>query len=97
MEDMDELIAGLHDRGMKMVLDLVVNHTSSEHWWFQESKKSREGKYSDFYMWRDGKVGKNGERLPPNNWGSVFGGSAWEWVEERQQCEWRQCCSGPCN
>jgi glycosidase len=87
MEDMDELIAGLHNRGMRMVLDLVVNHTSSEHKWFQESRKSREGKYANFYMWHDGKVGEDGERLPPNNWGSVFGGSAWEWVEERQQCK----------
>ncbi|ETN38739.1 uncharacterized protein HMPREF1541_06777 [Cyphellophora europaea CBS 101466] len=85
MDDMDELIAGVHNRGMRIVLDLVVNHTSSEHWWFQESKKSRKGKYADFYMWRDAKIGKDGTREPPNNWGSVFGGSAWEWGEEREQ------------
>lgn len=87
MDDMDALVAGLHARGMKIILDLVVNHTSSEHRWFRESRKGREGKYADFYMWRDGKVGEDGEMRPPNNWGSVFGGSAWEWVEERQQCE----------
>ena len=87
MDDMEELIAGLHFRGMKIILDLVVNHTSSEHWWFKESCKSQQGKYADFYMWRDAKVGRHGQREPPSNWGSVFGGSAWEWVEERQQCE----------
>jgi oligo-1,6-glucosidase len=87
MEDMQALIDGLHERGMKIILDLVVNHTSEAHQWFQESRKGREGKFADFYMWRDAKEGQDGERLPPNNWGSVFGGSAWEWVEERQQCE----------
>ncbi|KEF55774.1 uncharacterized protein A1O9_08525 [Exophiala aquamarina CBS 119918] len=85
MDDMEELIAGLHIRGMKIIMDLVINHTSSEHWWFKESYKSRQGKYADFYMWKDAKVGQDGRREPPSNWGSVFGGSAWEWVEERQQ------------
>jgi glycosidase len=87
MEDMQALIDGLHERGMKIILDLVVNHTSEAHRWFQESRKGKEGEFADFYMWKDPKKGKDGERLPPNNWGSVFGGSAWEWVEERQQCE----------
>lgn len=89
MDDMEELIAGLHDRGMKIILDLVINHTSCEHMWFKESCKSRRGKYADFYIWRDAKIGQDGQREPPNNWGSVFGGSAWEWVEERQQCEFQ--------
>jgi glycosidase len=87
MADMDYLISGLHDRGMRLLLDLVVNHTSSEHKWFKESKQSRRGKYADYYMWHDGKKGKDGNRAPPNNWGCAFGGSAWEWAEERGQCE----------
>lgn len=85
MKDMDNLIKGLHDRDMKIILDLVVNHTSEEHHWFKESRKSKHGKYADWYIWRDAKVDKHGERQPPNNWGSVFTGSAWKWAEERQQ------------
>lgn len=78
MADMDALIAGLHDRDMKLMMDIVVNHTSDEHAWFSESKKSAENPYADYYIWREGKNGG-----PPNNWGSFFGGSAWEYVESR--------------
>lgn len=75
MEDFDELLAETHKRGMKIVMDLVVNHTSDEHRWFQESKKSIENPYRDYYIWRKGKSDKQ----PPNNWGSCFSGSAWQY------------------
>lgn len=84
LADMEALIKGVHDRGMRLLLDLVVNHTSAEHAWFQESAKGRDNEYSDYYIWRDAKV-VNGKRQPPNNWSSVFGGSAWEYVESRDQ------------
>ena len=82
---MDALICGLHDRGMRIILDLVVNHTSDQHHWFQESRKSRKGKYADWYIWKDPKIDENGMKQPPNNWGANFGGSTWEWVAEREQ------------
>ncbi len=73
MEDFDKMIEGIHERGMRLVMDLVVNHTSDEHPWFLESRKSKNNEYRDYYMWRDGKDGKE-----PNNWGSYFSGSAWQ-------------------
>jgi alpha-glucosidase len=84
--DFDRLVAACHGRGIKVVLDLVMNHTSDEHAWFLASKASREGPYADFYLWRD-PSGWDGEGrpLPPNNWVSFFGGPGWEWVPERQQ------------
>jgi oligo-1,6-glucosidase len=86
MVDMESLIDGLHLRGMRLILDLVVNHTSDQHKWFQESKKGRDRKneYADWYIWRDPKI-IDGKKMPPNNWGAFFGGSAWEYVEERDQ------------
>lgn len=84
MEDMDNLIKGLHSRGIRILLDLVINHTSSQHAWFKESRKSRDNAYSDYYIWRDPRY-INGERCPPTNWGAMFGGSAWEYVKERDQ------------
>lgn len=66
-----------HKRGLKVLMDLVVNHTSDEHYWFKESKKSVDNPYHDYYFWRKGK-GKNGKR-PPNNWLSTFEGGAWEY------------------
>lgn len=77
MEDFDELLAAAHERGLKIVMDLVVNHTSDEHKWFVESRKSTDNEYRDYYIWREGKDGQN----PPNNWGSCFGGSAWQYDE----------------
>ncbi|MBE3554695.1 MAG: alpha-glucosidase [Thermicanus sp.] len=77
MDDFDELLKGVHKRGMKLIMDLVVNHTSDEHPWFQNSRDSKENPYRDFYIWRAGKGGKE-----PNNWESVFGGSAWEFDEK---------------
>ncbi|KAJ9657439.1 hypothetical protein H2198_004314 [Neophaeococcomyces mojaviensis] len=84
MDDMDELIKQTHARGMRLILDLVINHTSDQHKWFQESKQSRTNPKAEWYIWRDARM-VNGERHPPNNWRAIFGGSAWEWVEERQQ------------
>lgn len=80
MEDFDEMLSQAHSRGLKIVMDLVVNHTSDEHRWFVESRKSEENPYHDYYIWREGKDGNQ----PPNNWGSCFGGSAWQYDESRQ-------------
>ena len=80
-EDMDELIGKAHEHGIKIILDLVVNHTSDEHAWFVESRKSKDSKYSDYYIWKDPKA----DGSEPNNWGSSFCGSAWEYDEERGQ------------
>ena len=74
MEDFDRMLEEIHRRGMKLVMDLVVNHTSDEHAWFVESRKSKDNPYRDYYIWREGKDGKE-----PNNWGSCFSGSAWEY------------------
>ncbi|MCZ8069068.1 MAG: alpha-glucosidase [Bacteroidota bacterium] len=80
MADFDELLAKLHDRGIKLIMDLVLNHSSDEHPWFEQSKKSKDNPYRDYYFWRDGKNGG-----PPNNWPSFFGGSAWEKDEATNQ------------
>ena len=79
IEDVETLIAELGKRGIKLLMDLVVNHTSNEHPWFLESKSSTSSNNSkrDWYIWKKGKVGPDGERLPPNNWESLFKGSAW--------------------
>ncbi|MCP1102073.1 oligo-1,6-glucosidase [Aequitasia blattaphilus] len=77
MEDYEELIAKAHERGLKILMDLVVNHTSDEHPWFIESRKSKENPYRDYYIWKYPKDGKE-----PNNWGATFGGSAWEYDNE---------------
>lgn len=75
MEDFDEMLAAAHERGIRIVMDLVVNHTSDEHAWFIESRKSKDNDYRNYYIWRDGKDAQS----PPNNWGSCFGGSAWQY------------------
>ena len=77
MADFDALLAAAHERGIKIVMDLVVNHTSDEHRWFVESRKSSYNEYRDYYIWKKGKDGGT----PPNNWGSCFGGSAWQYDE----------------
>lgn len=84
LADMEELIKQCHDRGMKLLLDLVVNHTSDQHKWFLESRKSKDNEYSDWYIWKDPKY-VDGVRHPPNNWRAIFGGPAWEYVPERDQ------------
>lgn len=87
IEDLDQLIAAVHANGMKLILDLVVNHTSDEHPWFQESRRAREGVKANWYIWRDPRPGTVGGETgaEPNNWGGSFSGSAWEWVPERGQ------------
>ena len=74
MEDFENLLEEVHNRGMKLIMDMVVNHTSTEHKWFKEALKGEENPYHNFYIW------KNGKELP-NNWASKFGGSAWQYVE----------------
>lgn len=74
MADWEELLGQMHDRGIRLLMDLVANHTSDEHPWFVESRKSRDNPYRDYYIWRPGKNGQE-----PNNWASCFGGSAWEY------------------
>ena len=76
MSDFEELLEEVHARGMKLIMDLVVNHSSDEHEWFVEAKKSKDNKYRDYYHWKKGVDGG-----PPNNWPSFFGGSAWEYDE----------------
>lgn len=76
MEDMRQLIDALHNRDMKLILDLVPNHTSNQHKWFQESRRSKDNPYSDYYYWYD---------TPPNDWQSMFGGSAYSFDEVRGQ------------
>ena len=80
METFKKVLNGCHERGMKVFMDLVVNHTSTEHHWFKEACKSVDNPYHDYYIWRKGK-GKNGKK-PPNNWLSTFEGGAWEYVPE---------------
>ena len=77
MEDFKAILDGAHERGLKVIMDLVVNHTSDQHKWFQESLKGEDNPYHDYYIWRKGK-GKN----PPNNWKSTFPGPAWEYNEK---------------
>lgn len=77
MADWEQLLEGIHGRGMKLMMDLVVNHSSDEHAWFMESRSSKDSPYRDYYMWRP--ANENGEE--PNNWVSFFGGSAWQYDE----------------
>ena len=74
MEDFEQLVEELHKQDIKLVMDLVVNHSSDEHAWFIESRKSKDNPYRDYYIWRDGKEGKE-----PNNWSSFFTPSAWSY------------------
>jgi oligo-1,6-glucosidase len=87
LADLDALLSAVHDRGMKLILDLVVNHTSSQHPWFLESRRGRDTGKADWYIWRDARPGTvpGQPGSEPNNWGSVFSGSAWTWAPERGQ------------
>ncbi len=80
MEDFDNLLKEAHEKGIRIVMDLVVNHTSDEHAWFVESRKSRENPYHDYYIWKDGSPDQ-----APNNWGSAFSGSAWKYDKDLGQ------------
>jgi len=81
MKDMDQLIDEVHKRGLKLVLDLVVNHTSDQHAWFKESRSSKTNPKRDWYIWKKPKYDADGNRQPPNNWVSYFSGPAWEYDE----------------
>lgn len=85
LDDFDRLIAEAHRRGIRIILDLVMNHTSSAHRWFEESRRDRSGPFGDWYLWRDGVPNRFGRLAKPNNWASFFGGSAWTWDETRGQ------------
>ena len=85
MADIEELIGKAREHGIYIVMDLVLNHSSDEHKWFIEAKKSRENPYHDYYVWRDGKEG-----VLPNDMKAAFGGSAWEWVPEVEQYYFHQ-------
>ncbi|CAZ84064.1 unnamed protein product [Tuber melanosporum] len=81
LEDVETLVKEARKRSIKIVMDLVVNHSSDEHGWFKESRKSKTNPKRDYYIWRQPKFDAKGKRLPPNNWVSVFGGSAWTYDE----------------
>ena len=80
MDDFNELLSEIHKRNMKIIIDLVINHTSDEHPWFIESRSSKENPKRDWYIWRKGKDNKE-----PNNWESIFKGSAWEYDENSKE------------
>ncbi|MDH2336794.1 alpha-glucosidase [Clostridium perfringens] len=80
MDDFNELLSEVHNRGMKLIIDLVINHTSHEHPWFIESRSSRDNPKRDWYIWREGKGDEE-----PNNWESIFKGSAWEFCENSEE------------
>ena len=81
LELFKQVLSGAHDRGLRVFMDLVVNHSSDEHPWFLESKKGKDNPYHDYYFWRPGRTVR-GKRRPPNNWTSLFEGGAWEYDEE---------------
>lgn len=76
----DRLLAAMHERGLKLIMDLVVNHSSDEHFWFEEAKQSKDNPYHDYYIWRG-----NDPTQQPNNWQSVFNGSVWKWNEATEE------------
>lgn len=85
VQDMEVLIREIHRRNMKVILDLVINHTSDQHAWFKESRSSKDNPKRDWYIWRPAKYDSEGKRGPPNNWRSFFGGSVWQWDEHTQE------------
>lgn len=80
MDDFDQFLVEVHRRDMKLIMDLVLNHTSDEHPWFIESRSAKENPYRDYYIWRPGKEGRE-----PNNWESIFGGSSWEYDQQTDE------------
>jgi len=80
MDDFDRLLAGTHERGMKLIMDLVVNHTSDEHPWFQDSLRNPDSPYKDYYLWK-----RSEDENPPNNWTSFFSGPAWNYYPQRNE------------
>ncbi|NWH90640.1 SLC31 protein, partial [Aegithalos caudatus] len=88
MKDFENLLAAIHDKGLKVIIDFIPNHTSDKHRWFQLSR-NRTGKYRDYYIWQDCRQAA-GSAIPPNNWVSVFGGSSWHFDDVRKQCYFHQ-------
>lgn len=84
MADMEQLIAAAKQRGIRIIMDLVINHTSDQHQWFQQGQE-QSSPYHDYYIWRDGHPERRGARQYPNNWTSIFTGPAWTWSEQAQQ------------
>ncbi|KAJ4207618.1 hypothetical protein NW759_013848 [Fusarium solani] len=85
VEDVDVLVEECHRRGLKIILDLVVNHTSTEHEWFKASRSSKSNPKRDWYIWKPARYDKNGIRHPPTNWRGYFAGSTWTWDEHTQE------------
>ncbi|KXJ89130.1 glycoside hydrolase superfamily [Microdochium bolleyi] len=87
IDDVDALVAACHDRGMRLILDLVVNHTSVEHAWFKESRASKgpDNPKRDWYIWKPARYDSQGNRMPPTNWRSYFAGPTWTWDEHTQE------------
>ena len=86
LADFDRLIAEAGQRHIRVIMDMVMNHTSDRHEWFLQSRSSKENPYRDWYVWHDGKVDPvTGKPVPPNNWQSLFGHSAWQWDEKTKQ------------
>ncbi|KAF4126219.1 oligo-1,6-glucosidase [Geosmithia morbida] len=85
IEDVDTLLAEAHKRGMKVILDLVVNHTSQEHEWFKESRSSKDNAKRDWYIWKPARYDSDGNRHPPTNWRGYFAGPTWTWDEHTQE------------
>ncbi|MGA3158156.1 MAG: alpha-glucosidase, partial [Steroidobacteraceae bacterium] len=85
LADFDRLISEAGKRHIRVLLDMVLNHTSNQHPWFIDAASSRTDPKHDWYVWNDGKLDATGQRVPPNNWRSIFGGSSWEWVPAVQQ------------
>ncbi|KAM5318049.1 amino acid transporter heavy chain SLC3A1 [Glossophaga mutica] len=88
MKDFENLLAAIHDKGLKLIIDFIPNHTSDKHAWFQLSR-NRTGKYTDYYIWHNCSR-ENGITTPPNNWLSVYGNSSWHFDEVRNQCYFHQ-------
>ncbi|KAJ8609011.1 hypothetical protein MRB53_039370 [Persea americana] len=84
VEDMERLIHEAHVRDLRVILDLVVNHTSDQHAWFQESRSSKDNAKRDWYIWKPARYDEYGNRRPPNNWRSNFGGSVWNGMSIRK-------------
>ncbi|KAM5361026.1 hypothetical protein ACJZ2D_013353 [Fusarium nematophilum] len=85
VEDVDILVGECHERGLKIILDLVVNHTSVEHEWFKSSRSSKTSPKRDWYIWKPARYDENGIRHPPTNWRGYFAGSTWTWDEHTQE------------
>jgi alpha-glucosidase len=85
IEDFDRMVSQAKSRGIRVLMDYVINHTSDQNDWFKESRSSKDNPKRDWYIWRDGKIGADGKLGPPNNWQSWFGGSAWTYDEATRQ------------